>query len=66
VEAVDPTGAGDAFTAAVIHRLAGGADVNLDAVLAFASAAGASAVQERGAMAGLPSEADVEAFLKLP
>jgi fructokinase len=67
VDAVDPTGAGDAFTAAVIHRLAGDGEADdLDSVLAFAGAAGAMAVQERGAMAGLPIETDIEEFLKSP
>jgi fructokinase len=65
VDTVDPTGAGDAFTAAVTHRLAEEpATGDLESVLTFASAAGACAVQDRGAMAGLPTAEGVEAVLE--
>jgi fructokinase len=64
VDVVDPTGAGDAFTAAVIDRLSRNRDgEDIEGLLAFASAAGAVAVRQRGAMAGLPTESAVRAFL---
>ena len=52
VEAVDPTGAGDAFTAGAITALSEGE--SLAEALAFAGAVGAAATTARGAMAGLP------------
>ncbi|XAR71411.1 Fructokinase [Bertholletia excelsa] len=70
VEAVDTTGAGDAFVAGTLSQLA--ADVSLledekrlrDA-LRFANACGALTVQERGAIPALPRrEAVMEAMLK--
>lgn len=64
VEAVEPTGAGDAFTAAMVSRLVvrGWADAD-EADLRFAMAAGAFATTKPGAMEGLPTRAQVEAFL---
>jgi fructokinase len=64
VNAVEPTGAGDAFTAAAISRL-----IERDwAVLTaqdvrYASAAGALATTTPGAMEALPTRADIERFL---
>ncbi len=64
VDAIEPTGAGDAFTAATIGRLMGNGWSTLDtAIIRFASAAGALATTRRGAMEALPVAADVEAFL---
>ena len=62
VDAVDATGAGDAFTAGLIARLADG-DVDLDDAVAFANATAALSVRERGGMTALPSKASVESFL---
>jgi 2-dehydro-3-deoxygluconokinase len=61
VDAVDPTGAGDAFDAAfAIQWLAGRP---LDEVGRFANAVGALATTGVGATAALPTRAKVEAFL---
>lgn len=60
VDAVDATGAGDAFTAGVIAALADGETVA--EALAFASAVGALATTDTGAMAALPSRSRVDAF----
>lgn len=64
VEAVEPTGAGDAFTAAFIARMLDngwhGAGVD---DLRFAMAAGALATTRPGAMDGLPNREQVVAFL---
>jgi fructokinase len=64
VVAVEPTGAGDAFTAALIVRLIengwrapGRSDV------AYAAAAGALATTQPGAWPGLPSRAQLTEFL---
>lgn len=65
VDAVEPTGAGDAFTAAFVSRMIArgwsGAD---ERDLRFAMAAGALATTRPGAMDGLPSLDEVEAFLR--
>ncbi len=58
---VDPTGAGDAFTAAFAVALADGHDV-IDAVR-FGSAAGSWAVRIRGAEPSLPTRAQIESVL---
>ncbi|CAN5779963.1 carbohydrate kinase [soil metagenome] len=64
VNAVDPTGAGDAFTAALVSRLLANRWQALAEVdVRFASAAGALATTKRGAMASLPTASDVQAFL---
>lgn len=68
VEAIDATGAGDAFTAGLIARLAAGADVDGDSpalgdALAFANATAALSVRDRGGMTALPDRETVEAFL---
>jgi fructokinase len=66
VDAIEPTGAGDAFTAAFISRMiqrgwngAGEDD------LRYAMAAGALATTRPGAMEGLPTRDEVEAFLRV-
>jgi ribokinase len=61
VEAVDTTGAGDAFTGAVAVRLAAG-DALADAA-AFASVAAALATTRKGTQAAYPEAADVERLL---
>jgi fructokinase len=64
VEAVEPTGAGDAFSAAFISRMIAKGWVSADAEdLRFAMAAGALATTHPGAMDGLPVRSEVEAFL---
>lgn len=60
VEPVDPTAAGDAFTAALTVQLAVGAKTE-DAVR-YANLAGALAVTKLGAQPSLPTRAEVEAF----
>jgi fructokinase len=64
VEAIEPTGAGDAFTAGSISRLIAHhwQELNRDDVV-FASAAGALTTTRRGAIDSLPTTAEVEAFL---
>jgi ribokinase len=58
VQAVDTTGAGDAFTAALAVGWGEGRDL-IDAVR-WASAAGASAVRRLGASTGLPQRKEIE------
>ncbi|HLW78130.1 MAG TPA: PfkB family carbohydrate kinase [Terriglobia bacterium] len=60
VDAVDPTGAGDAFTAALTVRLAEGAAI-ADAIR-YANRAGALAVTRLGAAPSLPTRDEIEAF----
>ena len=65
VDAIDPTGAGDAFTAALVTRLAAnGWNTPSDDDIRFAMAAGALATTRQGAMAALPTHDDLQAFLK--
>jgi len=64
VDAVEPTGAGDAFTAALVSRLL----VNrwgalTDADIRFAMAAGAITTTKPGAIAALPTTAEIKRFL---
>lgn len=61
VEAVDPTGAGDAFCGALAYSLSQGHDI--ERAVTFSSAAGALAVTRAGAQAGMPSLDEVEALL---
>ncbi|MBB5747240.1 ribokinase [Brevundimonas variabilis] len=61
VEAVDATGAGDAFVGAITVALLEG--MSGEAALRFACAAGALAATRAGAQPSLPSRADVEAIL---
>lgn len=61
VQAVDTTGAGDAFVGALAHSLAEGA--NLAAASRYAVAFASIAVTRRGAQASYPSQEDVELFI---
>ena len=61
VEAVDATGAGDAFTGALLVECASGAD--LFSAARYANAAAAHATQGYGAIAPLPRRSEVETFL---
>lgn len=61
VEAVDPTGAGDAFCAGFTVALLEG--MPLDEAGRFANGVGALAVTRRGPMEGTPTRADVIMFL---
>ncbi|MBN0048155.1 ribokinase [Streptomyces actuosus] len=60
VEAVDTTGAGDAFTAALAWRLGTGAD--LPEAASYAARVGAAAVTKRGAQESYPTAGEVEAL----
>ncbi|MEV5144043.1 ribokinase [Streptomyces sp. NPDC052727] len=60
VDAVDTTGAGDAFTAALAWKLGSGADL-ADAA-AYAARVGAAAVTRRGAQESYPTAEEVEAL----
>jgi ribokinase len=61
IRAVDATGAGDSFCAALGLRLAEGA--TYEEAVRFACAAGAYAATQHGAEPGLPTRAQVEALL---
>ena len=61
VAAVDATGAGDAFTAALTVAIVEGQA--LEASLAFACAAGAAAAMKAGAQPSLPYRGEVEALM---
>lgn len=61
VEAVDTTGCGDAFTAALTVGLAEG--MELGKAVTFANAAGAAAARVLGAIASMPTRTEVEAIL---
>ncbi|MFJ6560721.1 ribokinase [Streptomyces sp. NPDC091412] len=60
VDAVDTTGAGDAFTAALAWRL--GAGATLEEATAYAARVGAIAVTRRGAQEAYPTAAAVDAL----
>lgn len=62
VAAVDATGAGDAFTGALLAELSGGVD--LQEAARFANAAAALSTMGYGAIAPLPRRIDVEKFLR--
>jgi fructokinase len=64
VDAVEPTGAGDAFTAAIVARslASGWAPLSVEDVR-YAAAAGALATTRPGAWDGLPNRAQLDAFL---
>jgi len=66
VQAAEPTGAGDAFTAAIISRLIANnwASIDEDDVR-FASAAGALTTTRAGAIDSLPILEEVTKFLKV-
>jgi len=61
VEAIDPTGAGDAFCGALAFSLSRGD--GLEEAVAFSSAAGAVSVTQAGAQSGMPSLGQVEALV---
>lgn len=61
VNVVDTTGAGDAFTAGLTLALAEGQ--SLDEAVRFANAAGGLAITRLGAMAAMPTRAEVEGLL---
>ena len=61
VEAVDTTGAGDAFSAALACGLAGGS--SLEEAMRLATGAGALATRAVGARAGLATREELDAFL---
>lgn len=64
VEAIDPTGAGDAFTAALVTRLVrSGWATPTDDDIRFAMAAGALATTRQGALTALPTLAELKRFL---
>ncbi|WP_328871523.1 ribokinase [Streptomyces sp. NBC_00287] len=60
VAAVDTTGAGDAFTAALAYRLSAGA--SLSEAAAYAARVGAAAVTKQGAQVSFPTASEVEAL----
>jgi len=60
VKVVDPTAAGDAFTAALTVKLAAGE--RIEDAIRYANLAGALAVTRRGALPSLPTREEVEAF----
>ena len=62
VPVVDTTGAGDAFTAGLLHRLCDGS-ADLPGSMRFASACGALVCQGAGAIDPQPTAAQVDAFL---
>lgn len=62
VEAVDATGAGDAFNAGFLVQWLGGAD--LEQAGRFANAVGALTTRGIGAVAPIPRRAQVEAFIE--
>jgi ribokinase len=59
VDAVDTTGAGDSFTAALAYRL--GAGASLAEAAAYAARVGAATVTKEGAQASFPTAAEVAA-----
>ena len=62
VQAVDTTGAGDTFTAALTLALVEGQ--SLTEALRFACAAGAAATQRSGAQPSLPTREEVQRILR--
>ena len=62
IDAVDTTGAGDCFTAALMVAMAEGQE--LQEALEFACAAGAAAAMKPGAQPSLPDREDVDALLQ--
>ncbi len=64
IEAIDTTGAGDTFTAALTLALL--EDQDIQAALEFACAAGAAAATKQGAQPSLPFREDVEALIDNP
>ena len=69
VEPVDTTGAGDGFVAGLLRSLLKNPDAlqseaELRLVCRFANAVGALTTTQRGAIPALPTQQDIEAFLK--
>lgn len=65
VDAVEPTGAGDAFTAALISRLLLGEwQPPTEEDIRFAGAAGALATTRPGALDGLPTLAEIDVLMR--
>ncbi|MCA0985355.1 aminoimidazole riboside kinase [Halobacillus yeomjeoni] len=71
VEAVDTTGAGDAFVSGILYQLSERdqtvEQLNLDdyeEITRFASVSGALAASTKGAMTALPTRSEVEEYLK--
>lgn len=62
VTAVDATGAGDSFCAALMFSLS--KDKSLEEAASFANAVGALATTKKGAINALPTQKEVKAFLK--
>lgn len=62
VKAVDPTAAGDAFTAALTIQVAAGAPI--EAAIRYANCAGALAASKLGAQPSMPTRREVEKFAK--
>lgn len=60
IDPVDPTAAGDAFTAALTVQLAAG--MELEEAIRFANCAGALAATKLGAQPSMPTRQEVEAF----
>ncbi len=64
VDAIDPTGAGDAFTAAILSRLLANEWQDLtESDLHYAAAAGALTTTRHGAIDALPTRSDILSFL---
>ncbi len=64
IDAIEPTGAGDAFTAGLISRLLARDWAPPDAAdIRYAAGAGALATTKPGALDGLPTAAELETFL---
>lgn len=67
VKIVDTTGAGDAFTAGLLHQLCQQPDLSdpqtVQHVIRYASAAGALTTTQAGAIAAQPDAAQIETFL---
>ena len=62
VRPVDTTGAGDTFSGALAWALASGKD--LDAAVELASASAALSTQSAGARGGMPTQEELQAFLR--
>jgi fructokinase len=63
IESVEPTGAGDAFTAAVVSRYLSSQRAPSRPDIEFASAAGAITATRIGAIESLPTLAEIDQFL---